>query len=711
MKKIIIITAMIMSTTLLLAQMSKEEMQQIQSTNPLVMKWVTPHQTPPFDLIKVSDYKPAMLYAIEKAKQDINAIISNTAEPTFENTIVAYEQSGKLLDRVSGILFNMNEACTSDSLQAVTQEVTPLLTQYSNEVSMTPKLFAKIKIVYDKRDDIKLTTEDRTLLDKVYKSFIRSGALLSGNAKQEYKKATEELSVLTLKFNQNALNDQNAYVLNVTNKKDIEGMPSYAIEAAKQEAKNRNLKGYVFTLDYPSYTAMITYGPNRELREQIWKAYNSIGNHGDTNDNKQILTKIVNLRLKIAQLLGYSSYAEYELEDKMAETPQKVNDFLTDLLNTSMPYAKRDLKAVEDYAHAHGFTGSLQRWDFSYYSQKLQQEKYSISPELLKPYFNLDYVRRGIFELAGKLYNLEFRENSSIPVYHKDVKTYEVYDKTSNRFMAVLYMDFFPRESKRSGAWMTSFREESKVNGNEIRPLIQLVCNFSKPSGKTPSLLTFDEVTTFLHEFGHCLHGILTECTYQSLSGTSVAQDFVEGMSQFMENYAYEKEFLDMFAVNYKTGEKIPQQYIDKIRAAQQYNAGWLSIRQLFFGILDMNYHSITTEFNGDVAAMEKKASERAELLPIVPGCLMSTQFSHIFAGGYAAGYYGYKWSEVIAADAYAEFQDKGIFNPAVSSSFRKNVLSRGGSKKPMELYKAFREHEPTNDAFLKQQGFTADNK
>ncbi len=707
MKKSVLITSMLMATTLLSAQMSKQEMDKVKQNNPLVAQWTTPHQTPPFNLIKTEDYKPAMLYAIEKAKEDINAIISNTAEPTFENTIVAYEQSGKLLDRVAGLLFNMNEAFTSDELQQAAQELTPVLTQYSTDVSMNQQLFAKIKRVYDNRDFIALTTEDRMLLDKVYKGFIKNGALLTGKDKEEFKKASEELGILTLKFNQNVLNSQNSFVLNVTNKKDVEGMPQYALDEAAQEAKARKMKGYAFTLQQPSYIAVMSYCPNRDIREKMWKAYNSMANHNDTNDNKQIIKEIVNLRLKIANLLGYKSYAEYELEDKMAENPANVNAFLNDLLATSMPYAKRDLQNVQQYAKEHGFNGTLERWDFSYWSEKLQKEKYDISPELLKPYFNLEYVKNGIFTLAGKLYNLEFKENKKIPVYHKDVKAYEVYDKTSNKFMAVLYMDFFPRDNKRQGAWMTSFREQSNVNGNEIRPLIQLVTNFSKPTSKTPSLLTFDEVNTFLHEFGHCLHGIVTQCTYQSLSGTSVAHDFVEGMSQFMENYAYEKEFLDMFAVHYKTGEKIPQKYIDRIREAQQYNAGWLSIRQLFFGILDMTWHSIETPFNGDVISVEKIASNKAELMPMIDGCCMSTQFSHIFGGGYAAGYYGYKWSEVIAADAYAAFSEQGIFNPSVSSSFRKNVLSRGGTKKPMELYKAFRGHEPTNEAFLKQQGFT----
>lgn len=706
MKKHILLSLMLMATTLLSAQMSKEEMENIKAHNPLVMQWLTPHQTPPFDLIKIEHFKPAMMYAVEKAKQDIKAIVDNTQAPSFENTIVAYEQSGRLLDKVSSLLFNLNEACTNEQMQALCQELMPVLTKYSNDISMNPELFAKIKIVYEQRDDLKLTTEDRMLLEKTYRGFIQNGALLSGKDKQEYRQASEQLSILTLKFNQNVLNDNNSFVLNVTNKKDVEGMPAYALEAAKQEAQNRKMKGWVFTLDYPSYSAFISYCPNRELRKQMYIANCSKANHGDSNDNKQVAIEIANLRLKIANLMGYATYADYELEDKMAENPKNVDKFLQDLLDTSMPFAKKDLQNVQDYATAHGFEGKIDRWDFSYWSEKLQKEKYNISPDLLKPYFNLDYVKNGIFALAGKLYGLEFRESKEIQRYHPDVKVYEVWEKKSNRFMAVLYMDFFPRESKRDGAWMTSFREESKVNGNEIRPLIQLVCNFSKPTKKTPSLLTFDEVTTFLHEFGHCLHGMLTECTYRSLSGTSVAHDFVEGMSQFMENFAYEKEFLDMFAVHYKTGEKIPQQYIDKIRQAQQYNAGWLSIRQLYFGELDMFWHGIDKKFTGTVVDIDKKASEKAELFPMISECSTSTQFSHIFGGGYAAGYYGYKWSEVIAADAWQAFKDKGIFNPEVSSSFRKNVLSKGGSKKPMELYKAFRGHEPTNEAFLRQQGF-----
>lgn len=706
MKKNIFLVITLLITFVLSAQMTKEEMENIKSTNPLVMQWLTPYQTPPFNLIKTEHYRPAMLYAIEKAKQDIDAIVGNTKAPTFENTIVAYEQSGRLLDKVSGVLFNLNEACTDEDMQQICQDLSPILTQYANDVSMNAQLFTRVKIVYDQRDDLKLTTEDRTLLDKVYKGFIQNGALLKGKDKEEYRKATEELGILTLKFNQNALKDNNSFFLNVTDKKDLEGMPQYALESAKQEAQNRKMKGYVFTLDYPSYSAFITYCPNRELREKMWKAYNSMGNHNDTNDNKQVLKDIANLRLKIANLLGYKSFAEYQLEDKMAAKPEAVNKFLDDLVDISMPFAKKDLQAVQDYASAHGFTDKLNRWDFSYWSEKLQKEKYDISPELLKPYFNLEYVKNGIFTLAGKLYDLEFRENKEISTYHPDVTVYEVWEKKSNRFMAVLYMDFFPRESKRNGAWMTSFREESKVNNQEIRPLVQLVCNFSKPTKKTPSLLTFDEVITFLHEFGHCLHGILTECTYQSLSGTNVAHDFVEGMSQFMENYAYEKEFLDLFAVHYKTGDKIPQEYIDKIRAAQQYNAGWLSIRQLFFGELDMEWHSMEKPYEGDVIAVEEIASKKAELMPMIQGCCMSTQFSHIFGGGYAAGYYGYKWSEVIAADAWAAFKEKGIFNPEVSSSFRKNILARGGSKNPMELYKTFRGKEPTNEAFLKQQGF-----
>lgn len=698
---------MAMTTTLLAGQITPQEAARIKAENPLVQEWNTPFQTPPFDSIRTEDYEPAILYAIEEAKKEVNAIIVNRAVPGFENTIVALERAGGLLNRVLGVFFNINECNTSEQLQKVAEDITPALSAYSNDLSMNPLLFSKVKQVYDRRDDIPLTAEQRMLLDKTYKSFIRSGALLEGAEKEEFRKISEELSLLSIKYNRNVLTEQNAYTLNVRNKKDLAGLPKYAIDAAREEAKARGEKGWTFTLQYPSFGPFMMYAENRDLREQMWRAYNSVANHNNENDNKEIAKRIANLRLRMAQLLGYSSYAEYALEERMAQNPATVDKFLADLLEASMPFAKKDLAQVQEYANKNGFLGDLQRWDFSYWSERLKNEKYAMDPEMMKPYFQLENVKRGIFALADTLYGLKFVENDKIQKYHPDVMVYEVYDKSNDKFMAVVYMDFFPRESKRSGAWMTSFRDEYKTaEGKEVRPLIQMVCNFTKPTKKEPSLLTFDEVNTFLHEFGHCLHGILAEGTYSSVTGTSVYRDFVELPSQIMENFATEKQFLDMFAVHYKTGEKIPQELIDKLTDSEKYLAGWLSVRQLFLGMIDMQWHTITEPYEGDVIALEDKVSQKAELLPKVDGALMSTSFGHIFSGGYAAGYYGYKWAEVLDADAFSLFQEKGIFNKEVSTSFRNNILSKGGKKHPMELYKAFRGHEPTNEALLRRSGF-----
>lgn len=707
MKKTLISLAMAMTTTLLMGQMTPQETAKIEAENPLVKEWNTPFQTPPFNSIKTEHYKPAMLYAIEQAKQEVNAIIVNRARPDFENTIVALERAGGLLNRISGVFFNINECMTSDQLQQIYMEIIPDLTAYGNDVSMNPLLFAKVKEVYDQRDDIALTTEQRMLLEKTYKSFIRSGALLEGAAKEEYRKVSEELSMLTNQYQMNVLAEQNAFFLNITNKKDLAGLPDYVIAAAREEAKARKQKGWTFTLQYPSFSPFMQYADNRDLREKMWRASAFEANNNNDKDNKEIARKIANLRLRMAQLLGYSSYAEYALEERMAQNPQTVNKFINDLFEASMPFAEKEVKEVQDYANAHGFVGQIQRWDFSYWSEKLKNDKYAMDPSMFKPYFKLENVKKGVFDLADRLYNIEFRENNQIEKYHPDVTIYEVYDKADGKFLAVLYMDFFPRESKRSGAWMTAFREQYiDENGNDVRPLIQLVCNFTKPTSKEPSLLTFDEVNTFLHEFGHCLHGIFASGTYQSISGTSVYRDFVELPSQIMENFATEKEFLDMFAVHYKTGEKIPQELIDKLIASQRYLAGYMSVRQLSFGMIDMAWHTITSPYTGDVIAMEKNAIAKTELMPVVENSVMTTSFGHIFAGGYAAGYYGYKWAEVLDADAFAAFKEKGIFNREVSTSFRKNILSQGGKKHPMELYKAFRGHEPTNEALLRRCGF-----
>ena len=707
MRKTILFTLImtITSTVLVSQQKPKAEAQTIEK-NPLVMEWNTPYQTPPFEKIKTEHYKPAIEYALDIAKKEVDAIIKNKEKPSFENTVIALEHAGSLLNRTLGVFFNINEANTSSELQKIAEDISPMLTRYSNDINMNPELFARVKAVYDQRDDIPLTLEQRMLLDKSYRGFIKNGALLKGKDKEEFRKISEELSLTSLKYQRNNLADQNAYSLVIKNKKDLAGLPQYAIDAAKETAKERKVKGWVFTLDYPSYIPFITYADNRELRKEIWTASNRVANNGNENDNKENVLKIANLRLRMAQILGFSSYAEYALTDRMAEKPAKVMSFIDNLLEESMPYAQKDLKMVTDYAQSKGFQGELQRWDWSYWQEKLKNEKYSINPEMTKPYFQLEKVRDGIFMLADKLYGLEFKENKEIAKYHPDVVTYEVWDKERNKFMALIYMDFFPRESKRSGAWMTSFREQKVIDGNDVRPLIQMVCNFTKPTAKTPSLLTFDEYSTFLHEFGHCLHGVLSECNYESISGTSVYRDFVELPSQIMENWATEKEFLDLFASHYQTGEKIPQELINKIKASEQFLAGYVSVRQLFLGLVDMGWNNISAPISGDVEAIERKSSQKAELLPIVSGSIMSTQFGHIFSGGYAAGYYSYKWAEVLDADAYSVFKEKGIFNKEVSNSFRKNILSQGGKKHPMELYKAFRGHEPSNEALLRRSGF-----
>ncbi len=707
MRKITLFTLiMAISSTLLVGQQKSKSDANSIGSNPLVMEWNTPYQTPPFDKIKTEHYKPAIEHALDVAKKEVDAIVKNPQKPTFENTIIALENAGDMLGRVLGVFYNINEANTSQELQKIAEDISPMLTRYSNDINMNPELFARVKEVYDNRDEIALTKEQRMLLDKSYKGFIKNGALLTGKDKDEFRKISEELSLTGLKYQRNNLADQNAYTLVIKNKKELAGLPQYAIDAAKETAKERKVKGWVFTLDYPSYIPFITYADNRELRKEIWTASNKVANNNNENDNKENVLKIANLRLRMAQLLGYSSYAEYALTDRMAENPTKVLSFIDGLLNASMPFAQKDLKMVTDYAHSKGFQGELQRWDWSYWQEKLKNEKYAINPEMTKPYFKLENVTNGIFMLADKLYGLEFRENKEIAKYHPDVITYEVWDKAENKFMAIVYMDFFPRESKRSGAWMTSFREQKIENGKDVRPLIQMVCNFTKPTAKAPSLLTFDEYNTFLHEFGHCLHGILSECTYESTSGTSVYRDFVELPSQIMENWATEKEFLDLFATHYQTGEKMPQELINKIKASEQYLAGYLSVRQLFLGLVDMGWNNITSTISGDVETIERKSSSKAELLPVVPGSIMSTQFGHIFSGGYAAGYYGYKWAEVLDADAYSLFKEKGIFNKEVSNSFRKNILSQGGKKHPMELYKAFRGHEPSNEALLRRSGF-----
>lgn len=673
-------------------------------SNPLLSKFDTPYQTPPFDKIKHEHYKPALDSAISMARHEIDAIVNNPAEPTFENTIEALDRSGKLLADVSNILFNLNEAETDSILQQIVIEASPILTDFSNDINLNPDLFKRVKAVWEKRDSLKLTAEQQMLLDKTYKGFVRNGANLNEADKEKYRAISRELSELTVKFNQNVLAETNSYKLHITNEADLAGLPQSLIDAAAYTAKQKGLDGWVITLDYPMYGPFMKYADNRELRKQLYMAYGSRCFKGNEYDNQKIALRIANLRLELANLLGYPNYATFVLENRMAETPERVNEFLNQLVEASLPAARDEVKEVEEFARQQGFKGKLERWDWSYYSEKLKNAKYSYNEEELKPYFQLEKVIDGVFLLANKLYGLTFSPNANIPVYHPDVKAYEVYDG-SGRFMAVLYLDFFPREGKSGGAWMTSFRSQYRDNGKDVRPLVSIVTNFTKPTDKQPSLLTFYEFSTFLHEFGHALHGMLSDCNYTSLSGTSVYRDFVELPSQIMENFAVEKEYLDLFAVHYQTGEKIPQELVQKIIDSRNFQAGYFSLRQLGFGVLDMAWHTITKPVTEDVDSFEKKVLNPLEVLPPVKGTNMSVTFGHIFEGGYAAGYYGYKWAEVLDADAFEVFKEKGIFNREVAQSFRENILSKGGSEHPMTLYKRFRGQEPTIDALLKRSG------
>ena len=671
--------------------------------NPLLVESTAPHGAPQFTQITNEHYKPAFEQAVREARADIAAIVGNAQAPTFANTIEALEFSGRRLDRISNIFFNLNEAHTNDTMQALALELSPMLTEFSNDVSLDPKLFARVKAVYDRRESLGLNAEQRRLLEKTYKGFARSGAALSDGDKKIYRELTARLSELSLQFNQNSLAATNAFTLHVTDPAVVGELPDFVREGMAAEAKERGLDGWVVTLQIPSMVPFMTYSSNRALKEKLWRAYNTRCVGGEF-DNSAIVEEIADKRLQLGGLLGYETYADYVLEERMAESSPTVNAFLAELLDRAVEAARRDVETVAGYARAQGFDAELMPWDFGYYSEKLKHERYELSEELTKPYFQLENVRRGMFELANRLYGITLRENPEIPVYHPDVKAYEVFDADGS-FLAVLYMDFFPRASKRGGAWMTEFRQQGVENGVETRPLISVVYNFTKPTDSLPSLLTFDEVTTMLHEFGHALHGIFAAGTYPSLTGTAVYRDFVELPSQIMENWAYEKEFLDLFAVDYRTGEKMPAELIRRILDAKNYLAAYSHIRQVAYGLCDMAWHSISEPVKMPVVDFEKKAIARAQVLPYVDGQCTSTSFGHIFSGGYAAGYYSYKWAEVLEADAFSLFKEKGIFNREAASSFRENVLSKGGTEHPMELYVRFRGHKPETRALIEKMG------
>lgn len=674
--------------------------------NPFFEKYKTPFGTPPFDRIKVEHYEPAFEKGIDQLEKEVQAIADNPQPATFENTIVALERSGKLLEKVSSAFFNVLSAEANDEMMEISQRVSPKLSESSNNIYLNERLFARVKAVYDQKERLDLSTEEAKLLEETYEGFKVQGATLSPEDKEKYRKLSTELSILSLQFDQNALKDKNRFEMLLTTEEEVKGLPESVREAAAMLAKEKGKSGWLFNLSAPSYVPFMRYAANRPLREKMYREYMSIGNKGDEFDNKEIIRKIVNIRLQIARLMGDKNYAEYALEHTMAKTPANVYKLLNQLLEAYKPVAINEYNAVQGFAlgmEKENFT--VMPWDWSYYSEKLKDIRFNINDEMTRPYFELSHVKESVFGLATQLYGITFKENKKIPVYHPEVDAYEVYD-ADGKFLAVLYTDFHPREGKQSGAWMNNIKSQYKdEKGNDSRPHIVIVMNFTRPTETKPSLLSFDEVNTLLHEFGHALHGMLAEGTYASLSGTSVYRDFVELPSQIMENWLTEKEFLDQIAVHYQTGEKIPAEMIQKLIDASNFNAGYLCCRQLSFGMLDMAWHTLTEPFEGDVTAYEKKAWAPTVILPEIPEALMSSSFGHIFSGGYAAGYYGYKWAEVLDADAFSVFKAAGIFNKETANAFRKEILSKGGTEDPAVLYKRFRGQEPTIDALLIRNG------
>ena len=676
--------------------------------NILTKYFSTKHNTAPFSEIKNEDYLPAIQEGITLAKAEIYAIIKNPETPTFENTIVAMDYAGEILDRASSIFFNLNSAETNDEMQKIAQEVSPLLSEFGNDITLNPELFARVKAVYDSKESLKLSPEQSTLLDKKYKSFSRNGANLAEDKKNKLREIDKELSKLSLQFGENILAETNAFEMHLTDDKDLSGLPEGTIEAARSLAKAQDKEGWIFTLDHPSYVPFMTYADNRELRKKLAIAFGARGFQNNEFDNQEIVLKIAKLRFERAQLLGYTTHAHFVLEERMAQSPEKVLSFSNDLLSKAKPAALKEFEQLSAFAKELDGIEQLEKWDGGYYSEKLKQQLFNLDDEKLKPYFQLEKVLHGAFTIAEKLYGLTFTEVFDIDKYHPEVMTYEVTDEKKD-LVAVFYADFFPRKGKRNGAWMTSFKSQYVKNGQNERPHISNVCNFTKPTETKPSLLTFNEVTTLFHEFGHGLHGMLANTIYPSLSGTSVYWDFVELPSQVMENWCYEPEALALFATHYETGEVIPQEYVNKIKESASFQEGLATMRQLSFGLLDMGWHGQDPSNITDVKTFETEQFAATQLYPEVAENAMSTAFSHIFQGGYSSGYYSYKWAEVLDADAFAYFQEKGIFNTEVATKFKENVLSKGGTELPMELYKKFRGQEPKVEALLKRAGLMCD--
>jgi len=672
--------------------------------NILTQYFNTKHNTAPFSQIKNEDYLPAIIKGIEIAKAEIDAIVNNPDAPTFENTIEAMEFTGDVLERASSIFFNLNSAETSDEMQKIAQEISPLLSEFGNDVRLNEALFAKVKAVYDQKESLNLSTEQKTLLDKKYKSFSRNGANLSEDKKSKLREIDLQLSKLSLQFGENVLAETQAFQLHLTDEKDLSGLPGGTIEAAHLLAKSQDKTGWIFTLDYPSYIPFVTYADNRELRKKMAIAFGSKGFQKNEFDNQDIVLKIAKFRFERAQLLGYKTHAHYVLEERMAQTPEQVISFLNDLLQKAQPAAQKEFEELVAFAKKLDGINQLEKWDGAYYSEKLKQQLFNLDDEILKPYFQLEKVLEGAFTIAERLYGIKFKEIFDIDKYHEEVRTFEVNDK-NNELVAVFYADFFPRKGKRNGAWMTSFKSQYVQDNKNERPHISNVCNFTRPTETKPSLLTFNEVTTLFHEFGHGLHGILANTVYPSLSGTSVFWDFVELPSQIMENWCYEAEALSLFAHHYQTNELIPMELVQKIKESASFQEGMATLRQLSFGLLDMGWHGQDPTAIADVKSFESKQFLATQLYPDVVENAMSTAFSHIFQGGYSSGYYSYKWAEVLDADAFAYFQEKGIFNSEVATKFKDNILSKGGTEHPMVLYKRFRGQEPKPDALLKRAG------
>lgn len=685
----------------------------VKHRNPFLESYNTPHGTVPFDRIETSDYEEAFMEGIRRDDEEIDKIINNPDEPTFENTIAREDKSKgehyyDLLDRVSTVFGCMMSAETNDELDALAQKLSPILTKHENDVSLNPKLFARVKYVYEHHRE--LTVEEQTLLRDSYEGFVRSGALLDDAGKERLRKLTEEASLLSLQFSQNLLKDTKAFKLHITDRDDLDGLPDTAIEAAAQTAKDEGKEGWVFTLDYPSYSPFMTYSTRRGLRRQMYMARNTLCTHNNSENNLEICSRLVNLRREVAQLLGYDSYADYVLERRMAGSVKNVYKLLDDLIDAYKPTAVSEIDEIEQTArHIEGEDFKMEPWDLSFYSHKLKMERYDLDAEMLRPYFELSKVIDGVFGLANRLYGITFKENKDIPVYHPDVKAYEVFDKDGS-YLAVFYADFFPRKGKQGGAWMTEFKGQwIDREGHNSRPHVSVVMNLTKPTDEKPALLTLGEVETFLHEFGHSLHGMFANTRFESLSGTNVWWDFVELPSQFMENYAVEKDFLRTFAFHYKTGEPIPDELIERIHRSRNFMVAYSCLRQVSFGLLDMAYYTMKKPFKEDIIPFEKKAWERAIILPQLPDTCMTVQFSHIMAGGYAAGYYSYKWAEVLDADAFSVFKKNGIFDRTTAQRFRDCILSRGGTEHPMTLYRRFRGQEPTIDALLERNGIKKD--